>query len=59
MRAYDLILVARSAERGMGGNTLQRRASGRHMFAGPFTSQICKVKEERKVTTAGAGEVLI
>ena len=50
--------MARSAERGMAENTLQRCTSGRHMFVGTGTSQICKFKEEFKVTTAGAGEVL-
>ena len=51
-------MVARFAERGMSGNTLQRCTSGRHMFGGTGTSQIPKFKEEFKVTTAGAGEVL-
>ena len=55
MRACDLDVVARSAKRGMGGNTLQ---TWRNKFAGTGTWQICKGKEEFKVTTAGVGKVL-
>ena len=54
MRACDLDVVTRSAERGMGGDTLWIW----HKSAGTGTSQTCKGKEEFKVTTGGPGEVL-
>ena len=54
MRAYNLDVVARSPERGMGGGTLRTW----HKFGGTDTSQTCKGKEEFKVATAGAGEVI-
>ena len=55
MRACDLDVVTRSAERGMGGYTLR---TWHNKFAGTGTSQTCKGKEEFKVTTGGPGEVL-
>ena len=55
MRACDLDVVTRSAERGMGGYTLW---TWHNKFAGKGTSQTCKGKEEFKVTTAGTGEIL-
>ena len=54
MRACDLNVVARSTERGMGGETLWTW----HKFGGAGTSQTCKGKEEFKVATAGAGVVI-
>ena len=56
MRACDLDVVARSAERGMGGDTLRIWYS---KFGGTGTSQTCKGKKEFKAATAGAGEVII
>ena len=55
MRAYDLDVVARSAERGMGGETLR---TWHNKFGGTGTSQTCKGKTEFKVATAGAGVVI-
>ena len=55
MRACNLDVVARSAERGMGGESLQ---TWNNKFGGTGTSQICKGKEEFKVATAGAGVVI-
>ena len=55
MRACNLDVVATSAERGMGGDTLR---TWHNKFAGTGKWQTCKGKEEIKVTTTGAGEVL-
>ena len=55
MRACVLDVVARSAERGMGGDTLW---TWHKKFGGTGTSQTYKGKEEFKVATAGAGEVI-
>ena len=55
MGACDLDMVTRSAEWGMGGDTLR---IWHNKSAGTGTSQTCKGKEEFKVTTAGPGEVL-
>ena len=55
MRSCDLDVVARSTERGVGGDTLRTWHS---KFGGTGTSQTCKGKEEFKVATAGAGEVI-
>ena len=55
MRACDLDVVARSAERGMSGDTLR---TWHKKFGGTCTSQTCKGKEEFKVATAGAGVVI-
>ena len=49
-------VVLRFVERCMGGDTL---GTWHNKFAGTGTSQTCKGKEEFKVTTARAGEVLI
>ena len=55
MRTCDLDVVARSAERGMVGDTLP---TWKNNFGGTSTSRTCKGKEEFKVATAGAGEVI-
>ena len=55
MRSYDLDVVARSAERGVDGETLR---TWRNKFGGTATSQTFKGKEEFKVPTAGAGVVM-
>ena len=55
MRAWDLDVLVILAERDMGGNTLGAWAN---KFAGTGTSQTCRGKEEFKVTTVGAGELL-
>ena len=54
MRACVLDVVARSAERGMCGDTLW---TWHNKFGGTGASQTCKRKEEFKVATAGVGEV--
>ena len=54
MRTCSLDVVARSEERGMGGDTLR---TWHNKFGGTCTSQTFKGKEEFKVTT-GAGEVI-
>ena len=48
-------MLARSAERGMGGKTLR---TWHNKFGGTGTSQTCKGKTEFKVATAGAGVVI-
>ena len=55
MKACDLDVVARSAERGMGREILRRWDN---KFGGTSTSQTCKGKEEFKVATTGAGVVI-
>ena len=55
MRAYDLDVVARSTERGMGGETLR---TWHNKFGGTGTSQTCKGKNKFKVVTTGAGVVI-
>ena len=55
MRAYDLDVVARSAKRGMGGETLR---TWHNKFGGIGTSQTGRGKEEFKVTTTGEGGVI-
>ena len=55
MRALGLNVVVRFAEGDMGGDTLR---TWHNRFAGTGTLQTCKGKEEFKVTTAGAQEVL-
>ena len=52
MRAYDLDVLARSAERGLGGETL---LAWHNKFGGTNASQTCKGKEEFKAATAGVG----
>ena len=53
MRACNVDVVARSTERGMGGDTLR---TWHNKFASTGTSQTCKGTEEFTVTTAGAGK---
>ena len=54
MRAWDVDLVVRFGERGMGGDTLR---AWHNKFAGTGTSQTYKCKKEFKVTTTGEGKV--
>ena len=54
MRACNIEVVARFAERSMGGDTFR---TWHNKFRGTSTSQTCKGKEEFKVTIAGAVEV--
>ena len=55
MRACNLDVVVRSAEKGLDGETLQ---TWNNNFGGRSTSKTCKGKKELKVATAGAGEVI-
>ena len=55
MRACNLNVVMRSADTGMGGETLR---TWHNKFEGTDTSQTCKCKEEFKVATTGAGVVI-
>ena len=55
MRACDLDMVERSAEGGMGGDTLR---TWHNKFGGTGASQTCKGKGEFKVTNSGTGDVI-
>ena len=55
MRAWDVDMVVRFAERGIGGDPLQ---TWHNKFPGTGASETCTCKEEFKVTTALAVKVL-
>ena len=55
MRTWNVDMVVTFSERGMGGDALRK---WHYKFADIGTSQTCKCKQEFKVITAEAGEVL-
>ena len=55
MRGWDVDMVVRFAERGIGGDPLQTL---HNKFPSTGASQTCKCKEELKVTIAVAVKVL-